>query len=532
MQIPAQPRQIVTPTARYALALCALVQAVSLLDRQILAILAPAIKLDLGVGDAEMGLLYGTVFGLFYALFSLPLGRLADGWSRVKLLSISLAFWSGATAFGAAASGFGMLAASRLGVGVGEASSQPAGTSLLYDYWPKHRRGFVMAALSSAISLGIGGSLVIGGVAAAWWSAAYPGGTAPLGLKGWQFAFLVASAPGFVLSLFMWRLPEPERGAMDGIASPPDPAPFRASWNVFAAVLPGVSWLTMLRDKASGGAWRANLVIIAAIVGTMWALYRICSDFAPRPPLAFGPVSISPHALQWGVIGFGLIALVNMVQNMARNDPQAYRVMAKSPTLIMCMAVGSLQSVINYGMMGFNPSFLMRTYDLSAQDTALQFGLLSAASGIVGHLVWGILADWLQVRLPGRGRAWVSLFAMGVSPVMAIWVYHAADPTSFYLRFIPYSLILTGWLPPLYAIMFEQVLPRMRAVMGSVYLLSATITGLGIGPYLVGLISDGTGDLRFAMLSINLVGLPIVLMMVAIAGRAQRDELALMERAA
>ena len=75
-------RAIPTVAARgawAALALVGLTQAVSLLDRQILAILAPAIKADLGVGDAEMGMLYGTVFALFYALFSLPMGRLADG---------------------------------------------------------------------------------------------------------------------------------------------------------------------------------------------------------------------------------------------------------------------------------------------------------------------------------------------------------------------------------------------------------------------------------------------------------------------
>ncbi len=60
---------VVAKGGRYALVLLALTQAMSLLDRQILAILAPAIKKDLGVGDAEMGLLYGTVFALFYALF-------------------------------------------------------------------------------------------------------------------------------------------------------------------------------------------------------------------------------------------------------------------------------------------------------------------------------------------------------------------------------------------------------------------------------------------------------------------------------
>ena len=117
-------------TAGYALALVALTNAISLLDRNILAILAPRIKHDLGIGDAEMGLLYGTVFALFYALFSLPLGRLADGWVRTRLLAITLSFWSLATALAAAANGFALLALSRLGVGIGEGAAQPAGFSL------------------------------------------------------------------------------------------------------------------------------------------------------------------------------------------------------------------------------------------------------------------------------------------------------------------------------------------------------------------------------------------------------------------
>src|SRR5215210_4529105 len=83
-----------------ALVLVVLTQAMSMVDRQILAILLPRIKADLMVGDAEMGLLYGTVFALFYALFSLPLGRLADGWLRNRLLSLSILAWSVMTALG------------------------------------------------------------------------------------------------------------------------------------------------------------------------------------------------------------------------------------------------------------------------------------------------------------------------------------------------------------------------------------------------------------------------------------------------
>ena len=112
--------QRITRASWYALTLVALTNAMSLLDRNILAILAPRIKMDLGIGDAEMGLLYGTVFALFYALFSLPLGRLADGWIRTRLLGIALTFWSVATGLAAFANGFALLALSRLGVGIGD----------------------------------------------------------------------------------------------------------------------------------------------------------------------------------------------------------------------------------------------------------------------------------------------------------------------------------------------------------------------------------------------------------------------------
>lgn len=513
--------------AGYALALVALTQAISLLDRQILAILAPAIKADLRIGDAEMGLLYGTVFALFYALFSLPLGRLADGWLRARLLSISIAFWSAATALGGFANGFAMLALSRLGVGIGEAAAQPAGTSLLYDYWPRHRRGFVMAVLASAVALGLGASLILGGVAASDWDAAFATGTAPFGLKGWQFAFLVASIPGFVLAAFMWFLREPARGGMDGIATPPDPAPFRASWKVLASVTPGSNWLSLARSGASPRFWTLNLAALAAIAATMVGLTTITTAIAPRPPLDFGAVSVNPHALQWTVIGFGLFVLVNLMQNLAVSDRQAFRVVTGSPTLIMVIAVGTLQSVINYGMMSFNPSFLMRYYDLSLKDTALQFGMVSAAMGIVGPLFWGPLSDRLQQRFPGKGRAWTGLFCMALSPLMSFWVYHAPDAPSFYWRFVAYSLVLTGWMPPLYAIMYDQVLPRMRGITASLYLLTMTILGLGIGPYVVGLLSDSSGDLRGAMLTINVVAIPIAVLMALVAGRAHRDEAAM-----
>jgi MFS transporter, Spinster family, sphingosine-1-phosphate transporter len=290
-------------------------------------------------------------------------------------------------------------------------------------------------------------------------------------------------------------------------------------------------WLSFRAQSAAPSVWRNNIFWLLGIAAAMIALTAITSAISPRPPLQLGVVAVNPHALQWGVIGFGVFVLVNMMQNLKLTDGEAYRVITGSPTLIMAMAVGSLQGIINYGMMGFNPSFLIRTYDLPMRDAALQFGLVSAAMGIIGPLLWGPLSDRLNIRFPGAGRAWVAMFAMGVSPLLSFWVYHAADPNSFYLRFVAYSLILTGWLPPLYAIIYDQVLPRMRGVTASVYLLASTITGLGIGPYLVGIISDATGDLRTAMLSVNAAAVPIFVLLILIARRVQRDEDGLFERA-
>lgn len=525
------PRRNLAPGAWYALVLVALTNAMSLLDRQILAILAPAIKADLNIGDAEMGLLYGTVFALFYALFSLPVGRLADGWVRTRLLAVSLLFWSAATGLAGFASSFSMLALSRLGVGIGEAATQPAGTSLIYDFWPKHRRGFVMSVMASAVALGLGGSLILGGVAAHWWDEAYAAGTAPLGLRGWQFAFLVAAAPGFILAAVMWRLREPVRGQMDGIATAADPHPFRACFALLGSVTPGFHWLGMKGRGASAQMVRGNLLALALIVGAAIGLTAISSAISPKPSMMLGGLSLNPHALQWTVIGLGVFVIVNLMQGMKLGDGQAFRVITRSPTLMMCIAVGTLQSSLNYGMMAFNPSFLIRTYGLTMQETALQFGLLSAGMGILGPLAWGPLSDWLNQRFPGSGRAYVALFAMGVSPLLSFWVYFAADPGSFYTRFLLYSFILTGWMPPLYAILYDQVLPRMRGLTASLYLLVMTILGMGIGPYVVGLLSDATGSLRTAMLSINVVAIPIVVLLLLIARRAERDEAALLERA-
>ena len=110
----------------YVLSLLMVIYACNFLDRQIITKLAPSLKEDLGLTDAQLGLLFGTAFALFYALFGIPLAKLADGWNRVKTISLALTVWSGMTAVSGFSTNFAQLGAARVGVGIGEAAAGPA----------------------------------------------------------------------------------------------------------------------------------------------------------------------------------------------------------------------------------------------------------------------------------------------------------------------------------------------------------------------------------------------------------------------
>ena len=124
----------------YALGVLFVVYLLNFVDRQILSILANDIKADLALTDAELGFLYGTAFAIFYALFGIPLGRLADSWSRTRLLAIGLALWSCMTALSGFARNGATLAAARVGVGIGEATASPCAYSLISDWFPARLR--------------------------------------------------------------------------------------------------------------------------------------------------------------------------------------------------------------------------------------------------------------------------------------------------------------------------------------------------------------------------------------------------------
>ena len=189
----------------YVVAVLTLAYMFSFIDRQIMSFLVAPIRRDLQISDTQMSLLMGLSFAVFYTLFGIPLGRLADTRSRRAIITIGIAFWSIATAGCGLAKRFGDLALMRMGVGVGEATLSPAAYSLIADYFPPNRRSTAMSVYSMGIYIGSGFAFILGGVVAQF-ASTRKGFTIPIVgvVESWQLVFFIVGLPGLAVALLLY----------------------------------------------------------------------------------------------------------------------------------------------------------------------------------------------------------------------------------------------------------------------------------------------------------------------------------------
>ena len=187
---------------RYAMLILALVYMFNFIDRQILAILLPAIRDEFQVGDTVLGLLTGPAFAMFYITLGIPIAQLADRWNRRNLVAAALAVWSGMTALSGLAMNIWQLTLARIGVGIGEAGCSPPAHSMIADYYPPEQRSFAMGFYTLGISMGI----MIAYLAGGW----------VVENHGWRQAFFIVGLPGLILAAIVrFTVVEPQRGASE-----------------------------------------------------------------------------------------------------------------------------------------------------------------------------------------------------------------------------------------------------------------------------------------------------------------------------
>jgi MFS family permease len=461
-----------------------LVYVLNFVDRQIISILANDIKADLGLTDAELGFFYGTAFGVFYALFGIPLGRLADSWSRVRLLSIGLVVWSGMTALSGFTRNGIELGAVRAGVGIGEATASPTAYSLISDWFPKRMRGLALAIYSSGLYLCGGISLFIGGLIVKKWNDAYPGG-GPFDLVGWQAAFLAVGIPGLLVAGLVATLREPTRGLSDGLIMPPPERPFRGFVDELFAVIPP---FTLFNAARRGTAALLNNVGALTAIGGLCAL------------LAY----FTGNWMQWGWVGVGYYAVFSWATSLRLRDPVAFKLIWGTPAfLTTILAYGSV-AFASYAVSFWAAPYAERTFGQAKEVIGFWVGGPGALAGFLGVIIGGRVSDILRQRNPA-GRLIVIAVGLAMPAPFLLWAFTTTDPTTFYVLHFIMGLFSSSALGAAAATSQELVLPRMRGTATATFFLATTLYALALGPYYVGKVATVTGDLGTGMLALLLI---------------------------
>ncbi len=375
----------------------------SIMDRQIVAILVEDLRAEFALSDAQLGLLSGLAFALFYATLGIPIARLADRTNRVRIVSIAVAVWSAMTALCAAAGSFVHLFLARIGVGIGEAGGTPPSHSIIADYFGPNERGWALSIYSMGTSIGGFLGLVIGGFVAEYY--------------GWRAAFLVLGIPGLFLALLTWlSVREPPRGTLE--AQPQAVVQDRLSFK-----------------DASIALWR-NLVFRRIVIGHILAIF------------------------------------------------------------------------VGYSLFGWLPALFLRQFEMGQAEVGTLVGLIVSGGGIPGLLLGGYLGDKLAAR-DIRWRVYIPILTLVLAtPLMLVgmWTDNVVlAATMFALGIFMYKV---HWGPHL-ALVQHVVPPELRAQAVAYAMFFANMLGLGLGPVLIGAISDaamagyGEQSLAFA-LSISL----------------------------
>ncbi len=167
----------------------------------------------------------------------------------------------------------------------------------------------------------------------------------------------------------------------------------------------------------------------------------------------------------------------------------------------------TITSLIGYGHTSFGPSFLIRSLGFSLTDISRFVAPIGAVCGTASALIGGWLANKAAKRYGLYAQSWLVLAMKSVGLPLSFLFYFVADQTTALVAYFASLLLVNSYLGPTFALIQGLAPLRMRALWAAVTLLVINLIGLGLGPTLIGVISDllkptyGEESLRYAMLS-------------------------------
>lgn len=198
-------------------------------------------------------------------------------------------------------------------------------------------------------------------------------------------------------------------------------------------------------------------------------------------------------------------------------------------TLPLLVAAAMIQALLSQGINGWMPAFLMRSHHLSPTVVGAYLGIALMVGSIAGHLLGGVLADWLG-RWDLRAHLWIgvvgSLLAACFSAVALF------GPVQYVFVLLAGQILVSGLsAAPLLAITTTLAPVWARTTATACLLICINLVGLGVGSALIGPLSDvlrpayGEESLRYALLCSLVLVIPAATFFY-LAGRHYRADFA------
>lgn len=181
------------------------------------------------------------------------------------------------------------------------------------------------------------------------------------------------------------------------------------------------------------------------------------------------------------------------------------RRIARIRTLIPLTLGGVFMSITTFGWLTWMPTFLMRTHGLGTAEMSRLYGLLVGVGAVVAVLYSGYLSDRLARRSPRARARFMGVMTLAGVPFMVAGLM--VDDLTWAMLFLLIYILLAGGLPPVMNATFLSVAPvGIRASVSALSALAVSVFGGGLGPLLIGVVSDalkvrlGAESIRYVLL--------------------------------
>ena len=195
----------------------------------------------------------------------------------------------------------------------------------------------------------------------------------------------------------------------------------------------------------------------------------------------------------------------------------------KLPSFAHIMLGVGFTGIAGYGLGVWSPSFLVRVHNMTLVDAGLYLGLIGVFGGGLGTISSGLLADRLA-RRDQRWQLWLPALGIFIAlPTQLAFLFWPADHRLVMGGIdIPFALVFMGlsavfasfWIAPSYAAVQNIVPQYWRTQASALMLLAINLLGMGLGPLLVGVLSDsfsqfGEESVRYGLavgVSLSVIG--------------------------